>query len=207
MNLSQERAERPTALDAGRPGPAMLDGQDDGLDGLDAGASSTGRPVPAGLTPFVKGDGRAAAAARKGNANRAARRGLDRRTVGDAAAVGRHVAATWSRRDVGPLAVGVACDLLARVAAGEVRARHVGDVAELLRVCVDVARLEAGEATSSSIVAHVGTREAVAELRARARAIVASSVADVTVEDDQAGALEAGPAGLEQAGALEAGEG
>ena len=65
------------------------------------------------------------------------------------------------------------------------------EAAELLRALVDVARLEAGQPTSASIVAHVG-REAAAgvlALREQARAALGESTA---VAADSAGVLEAG---------------
>lgn len=96
----------------------------------------------------------------------------------------------WSREDVAPLAVSVACDALARVAAGEVRARHVGDVAELVRACVDIARLEAGEATSAAVVAHITADRSAEVARLRAAAVAALSTTALAAADGDGPVLD-----------------
>jgi hypothetical protein len=127
------------------------------------------------LTPFRKGDARASEAGKKGAAARtaaaAAKRAdalviLDRvRTLGAAA----------DRADLGPAAVGAALEMIGRVSSGDQR---VPDPAAWLRVLVDVARLEAGEATSATLVAHVGSDAAarVMALQQQARAALSSTV-------------------------------
>ena len=65
--------------------------------------------------------------------------------------------------------------------------RNAGEAADLVRVLVDIGRLESGDPTSQSIVAHVGTAE-LAALRDEARKAVAlpspSPVALAAAEGD-----------------------
>lgn len=71
--------------------------------------------------------------------------------------------------------------MLARIASGAVKVPG-SDYPALLRVLVDIARIEAGEATSAALVAHVSSADArarLAELQAQARAAI------------EAGAIEA----------------
>jgi len=76
-------------------------------------------------------------------------------------------------------------DTMARVLSGEVPIRHASDAAEWVRVLVDIARLEAGQPTSASIVAHVDGAAVTArldEIRGQAIAALASPAAQVTGE-------------------------
>jgi hypothetical protein len=135
------------------------------------------------LTPFVKGDGRAVEAGRRGAAVRAAKRATERATAATVAAELRTLATTFTREELGPIAAAAAVDIIGRVQRGEVSVR---DPADWLRALVDVARLEAGEATSASIVAHLGagaTAEVVA-LRDRARAAIDAPSSSVLAADD-----------------------
>ena len=158
----------------------------------------------ANLRPFVKGDPRAVEAGKRSVEARRARATI---ATDGTSALRREldtVTATFERGELGAQAAAVAGLLLAKVAAGVITVKGP-DVAALLRVLVDVARLEAGEPTSQAVVAHIGTSQAlerVAELRKQARealgavvvadAIDASSAAAVAVEDG--GELE--PAGV-----------
>jgi hypothetical protein len=65
--------------------------------------------------------------------------------------------------------------MIGRVSSGDQR---VPDPAAWVRVLVDVARLEAGEATSATLVAHVGSDAAarVLALQAQARAALSATV-------------------------------
>jgi hypothetical protein len=96
----------------------------------------------------------------------------------------RRIIDAYPREQLGPAAAATASDIIARVGRGEIKIRHAADAAELLKVLTDIARLEAGEPTSASLVAHVdaGTVAArVAELQAEARrtlAIVAPAPSD-----------------------------
>jgi hypothetical protein len=86
------------------------------------------------------------------------------------------------REQLGPTAAAVAQDVIARVAVGEIKIRHAGDAADLLRVLVDVARIESGSPTSVSMVAHVSPEDTMArirELRARAAQVSSSSATEV----------------------------
>jgi hypothetical protein len=130
------------------------------------------------LTPFRKGDGRAAEAGRRGAATRRAR-ALAERAASDAVASElRTLAGSYRREDLGPAAVAAALDMIGRVVRGE---QSVRDPADWVRVLVDVARLEAGEPTSASVVAHVGgaalarARELRDEARAALDAVPSSS--------------------------------
>lgn len=130
------------------------------------------RQAPAHLTPFRKGDPRAAEAGRKGGEARRARRTA---SVASARAVGKALAevrATFDRRELGPDAAAAGGWLLGQIVAGRIPIRNGDEAATLLRALVDVARIEAGEATDTRVVAHVGAdamREVLA-LRDQARA-------------------------------------
>ena len=56
--------------------------------------------------------------------------------------------------------------ILARIAAGQVPIRHAGDAAELLKVLVDVTRLEEGQATSHVLHGSVDIVARIEALRA-----------------------------------------
>ena len=135
------------------------------------------------LTPFRKGDGRASAAGKaSADKRRAARasRATAARDVSDALA---SVLATFHREDLGDASAAVAGWLLGRISAGQVPVRNAGEAADLLRALVDVARLEAGQATSTSVVAHVGstaTAEVLA-LRDRARTMLGTGMASTAL--------------------------
>jgi hypothetical protein len=58
---------------------------------------------------------------------------------------------SFQRDTLGPGAIAAAQMLIARVLTGDVPVRHAGDAADLIRVLVDVGRLEGGEATSLSV--------------------------------------------------------
>ena len=137
---------------------------------VDQDGAHTGRK--AGLRPFVKGDPRTVEAARKGAAANAVKRA-------SRAASGREVALALAtvtdsarREDLGPNAAGVASWLMGRIVQGAIPIRNGDEAASLLRALVDVARLEAGESTSNTLVAHVGAGAAaeVIALRDQARA-------------------------------------
>ena len=119
------------------------------------------------LRPFRAGDPRTSEAGRRGVAAREAKRAAMRGDVDAVAAHLRSVAASYDRSELGPIAAAAALDAIGRVQRGEWKVR---DPADWVRVLVDVARLEAGEATSAAIVAHVGRDAAgVLALRDQAR--------------------------------------
>src|SRR5436190_19075818 len=96
----------------------------------------------ANLLPWVKGDPRAVAAARKGAEAR--RRNAEARKLAAAepAAVLERMAVSFDRDQLGPLAAAAAVHMIGEVGSGRQRVR---DPAAGVRVLVDVARLEAGE--------------------------------------------------------------
>lgn len=160
-------------------------------DGNGGSSSDDGAPAvvvldrrTSGLRPFRKGDGRAVEAGRRGGEAAGARRRAER---ADAVAVLESVRTLATRSDrelLGPACVGAALEMIGRVSSGEQR---VPDPAAWLRALVDVARLEAGEATSASIVAHLGAGAAaeVVALRDRARAqLGAGASSSVLAADD-----------------------
>lgn len=119
---------------------------------------------------------------------------------------------TFERGELGQQAAAVAGLLLARLAAGVIVVKRGDEAAALLRVLVDVARIEAGEHTSATLVGHVSTSDAVArvvELRERARLVLlgaagdelsAAAVAGEDVDDVEAGSVvvvvDVDPAGV-----------
>jgi hypothetical protein len=141
------------------------------------------------LTPFRKGDERAREAGRKGAAVSAARRAAARASSSAVLDSVRTLSASVRREDLGPAAVAAALEMIGRVSSGDQR---VPDPAAWVRVLVDVARLEAGEATSASVVAHVGADAAARVLALQARARVALSATVQAVDDvDPGGELVA----------------
>lgn len=127
------------------------------------------------LRPFTAET--AVAAAAKSAEIRRAKRDARRK---EAQSVARHLAtltAAHDRAQLGPVAAAAAMDCIGRVASGEVPIRNASEASEWVRVLVDVARLEAGEATSASIVAHIGPTE-VKALRDEARKALALDVPD-----------------------------
>jgi hypothetical protein len=88
---------------------------------------------------------------------------------------------------IGEAAHAVALDVLGRVGRGEIPVRNASEAADLVRVLVDVARLDAGQATSIGAVVHVRAGE-VDALRAEARRVL-GTVALATGDGDQAGPI------------------
>lgn len=117
-----------------------------------------------GLTPFKRGDGRAAAAGRKSAEARAIKRASERGDI--VAMIGRlqTLADHAEGVDVSATCIGVAVYVLGLVTSGIVPIRHGGDAAELVRVLVDVARLTDGQPTSTSAVLHLSAADARARL-------------------------------------------
>jgi len=138
------------------------------------------------LRPFVKGDARAVEAGRRSGAARADKRAAERADIAQVAAELHRLMAAFGREDLGPTAAAAALDAIGRVQRGEWKVR---DPADWVRVLVDVARLEASEATSASIVAHLGADQ-VRALRDQARAALGSS--SESAADDAAPIADAG---------------
>jgi hypothetical protein len=97
---------------------------------------------------------------------------------------------SFERDELGADAAAAAGWLLGRIVTGGIPIRNGAEAAELLRALVDVARLEAGESTSNTVVAHVGPGAvtAVLALRDQARAALAMTSADQDQDHDQVSA-------------------
>lgn len=94
---------------------------------------------------------------KKSAAARIARREAERAgNISRSREAGQHLQAlmqSFQRADLGPAASAVAQQTLHRIATGEIPIRNGSEAAEILRVTVDIARLEAGQATSQT--AHI----------------------------------------------------
>jgi hypothetical protein len=135
----------------------------------------------ANLQPFQKGDPRASEAGRRGAAAKRAKREIERASSQETSAHIATLVTTYTREDLGPAAAAAAVELIGRVSRGEIPVRHAGDAAELVKVLVDVARLEAGESTSNAVVAHV-TSDQLARVRAlQEQARTATEVVEVAI--------------------------
>ena len=129
------------------------------------------------LHPTVKGSERARQLARRSVASREAKRAATRADTDAVAAQLRRIIDTYPRDQLGPAAAALALDIIGRVARGEITVRHAQDASELIRTLVDIARLEQGEPTSASVIAHVDASVVaarVAELQRSARAALAA---------------------------------
>ena len=132
-------------------------------DPTEPGGELVRQPHGGALRPFTAGDPRAAAGRAKGLATLREQRALKSARVGDVKSLLSDLVAACPRDHLGPVAAAVAQDLIARVVTGEIIVRHAGDAADLLRVLVDVARLEAPLPTSATIMAHSSDPEVVME--------------------------------------------
>ncbi|HKE51286.1 MAG TPA: hypothetical protein VKE25_07230, partial [Actinomycetes bacterium] len=123
-------------------------------------------------TPWVKGDPRARAASLKGAETRRAKAAARKGTVRAMAEELTAISATFDRDRLGTHAAACASWLMGRVVSGQIPVRNGDEAATLLRALVDVARIEAGQPTGTTVVAHLGS-SAMAEvlaLRDQARA-------------------------------------
>lgn len=170
--------------------------RDDSATTRDSATTAT-RDRRSGLQPFRKGDPRTAELAKKGadtrRANAAARKASTRATADTL----RSVRDTFTRGELGESSAAVAGWLLGRIAAGAIPVRNAGEAADLLRALVDVARLEAGQATSTALVAHVGTGATaeVLALRDKARVMLGTRV-----DDQDAGPLSTAATAADDSG-------
>lgn len=195
-------------------GDASCDGCTSGCDRLQQAATYRHEPVtvcdrvlpfvgmsgevPTGLTPFRKGDPRASEAGRKGVAARRAKQALQR---ADSMAIARElatIAETHDRSMLGPTLAAVAMELAGRVARGEIPVRNGDEAATLVRTFVDIARLEAGQATSHSVHATISPADALARIEELQRAARQALSATATAADDVTpSAVELQPAEVE----------
>jgi len=166
----------------------MVPAEHHDLDQDSAQTRSQTRTQSTHLTPFRKGEARAAEAGRKGAETRRAQKTSRARSAKEIVKVLDTIVETFDRSRLGPQAAASAGWLLARITAGQVPIRNAEEAASLLRALVDVARLEEGQPTSTALVAHVGasaTAEVLA-LRDQARAALGmANVIDVDQDNDQ----------------------
>ena len=140
-------------------------------------------PPPPQLKPHTFTPETASAAGKKSAAARAARKALAPRQATELAQQLTAVTQAFERSHLGPAAAATAQQLLSRVLTGDIPVRNGDEAAALLRVMVDVARLEAGQATGHTITATLSTKEAVErveQLQRQARATIASSTSSTT---------------------------
>jgi hypothetical protein len=132
---------------------------------LNNGPSLVGFNGGGRLRPFVTGDERTRQLALRGvqarEAKRAARR-ADSEAVNVAVAT---VRAAHDRGELGPTARAAAIDLIGRVVMGEVPIRHATDAANLIRVLVDVARLEENQPMRTAVVANLSSDDVAERIR------------------------------------------
>ena len=124
------------------------------------------------LTPFDSE--RARAAGKRSAEVRAAQRLAKVDTASSARQALETLADTYQRQDLGRYAIACAGWIMGQIVTGRIRVPG-GDAAALLRACVDIARLEAGEATSHALHAHLSAgdvRARVAELQQQARELL-----------------------------------
>lgn len=120
------------------------------------------------LTPFTP---ETASQAGKRSAEVRRQRALARQVAQaeDARTLANHLATfeqTFRREDLSSQTSAVAAMILAKIAAGQVPIRHAGDAAELLKVLVDVTRLEEGQHTSAHLTASIDSEAIVARIEA-----------------------------------------
>jgi hypothetical protein len=70
----------------------------------------------------------------------------------------------FPRDSMGPNAAAIGNYILSRIALGLIPIRHAADAAELLKVVVDIARLEEGQATSHTLHASIDSAAIVARI-------------------------------------------
>jgi hypothetical protein len=115
------------------------------------------------LTPFRPGDPIAAAGRRKGNAVVREMAALHRANLADLRELLDDLVAATPREQLGPVCAAVAINVAVGVLDGSIPVRNGSEAADVIRVLVDVARLESGQPTSTSIVGHLTS----AQVRAR----------------------------------------
>ena len=139
----------------------------------------------ANLRPF-KDSAAASAAGKKGAETRRAKALLKQADSKALSAQLKLIRSTFSRDDLGPTAAALATHVMANISAGNIPIRHAGEAAELLRVLVDVARLEAGEATAHTLSATMTAEQVtarVAELQRQAVDAPSVIVPDATTPE------------------------
>jgi hypothetical protein len=118
-------------------------------------------PVPNQLERHAFTSESASIAGKRSAEARRARKLLAARDAATLAQQLDNVRSAFTRNELGPNAAAVAGQLMSRVLTGDIPVRNGDEAAALLRVLVDVARLEAGEATAHSLHATISTEQAV----------------------------------------------
>lgn len=131
----------------------------------------------------------AAEAGRRGGIARAEKARAQRAAAAqDAETLAAHLATfseRFSRDDIGTHTAAVAAMILAKLAAGQVPIRHAADAAELLKVLVDITRLEEGQATSHVMHGSVQIVERIEQMRAElTRGAITSTDSDTSPSVD-----------------------
>ncbi len=116
------------------------------------------------LVMFEKGSDRAREAGRKGGRARAAKHATARVNTSALAVQLTQLQTSFKREALGPAAAALCVALIVRVELGEIKVEGK-DLPALLQVLLDITRLEAGEATSQSVVAHISSSDAIARLK------------------------------------------
>ena len=138
----------------------------------------TDEPVKAGvngnLRPITSREqavelGKKSAAARR--ARREAERAGNPSRAKEAGEQLQSLMQSFNRQDLGPAASAVAQQTLHRIATGEIPIRNGSEAAEILRVTVDIARLEAGQATSQTAHIALSAEQVQARLAAIAQGV------------------------------------
>ncbi len=147
-------------------------------DTLDTDTADERNPVPANLRDHTFTTETARLAGKKSAEARRAKRAIAEREAKTLAQQLDSVRTAFGRGELGPAASAVAGYVMSLVVTDNVKIRHGEDAAALLRVLVDIARLEAGQATSHTMHATIDGGDAVARVRklqAQARETLATS--------------------------------
>lgn len=131
--------------------------QDDDVGNVEAPRNRTG------LVPFRAGEDWPREAGKRSAAARRARRDITRAQHEEVSKGLASLVAAYGRGDLADIAAAAAMDMIGRVSRGEIQPR---DPADWVRVLVDIARLERGQPTSTSLVAHIGGADSAARLAA-----------------------------------------
>jgi hypothetical protein len=117
------------------------------------------------LRPFAPGEERTRQLARRGVEAREIKRAGKRATSEAVNVAVASVRAAHDRGELGPTARAAAIDLIGRVVVGEIPVRNATEAATLIRVLVDVARLEDNQPVHTSLVAHMSSEDVAERLR------------------------------------------
>jgi hypothetical protein len=148
-----------------------------------------------GLIPFDSERARAAGL-RSAESRRAAKLAGKLSAEGASAEL-RQFARTWQRDDLAPLVFAAAAELVGRTLRGEIPVRNGAELAEVLRVLVDIGRLETGDATRTVAVAHLSGPALAERIRQLQRADPVSAAALVADDGPDVGTIDVGTIDVE----------